>query len=200
MKPQCAVAGCEDNHYGLGLCHKHYQRLKKGADVHAVGRYERSLEERFRAKLGPKDPFTGCIEWAGRRAKDGYGRIDNGKQGLLTHRYAWELKHGPIPEGLNVLHKCDNPPCCNDEHLFLGTLADNNADRDSKGRQVTPRGESCGTAKLTDKDVIEIRRRLSAGEAYQSIASAFQVSRSCISRIKLGVTWAHLNTNNSKPP
>ena len=77
---------------------------------------------------------SGCIEWTGYTIRCGYGRTPaNGKQ-TLTHRLAWELANGPIPDGLFVLHSCDNPPCCNIEHLWLGTKGDNNADRDAKGR------------------------------------------------------------------
>lgn len=78
---------------------------------------------------------TGCLLWTGSRNAKGYGTISvaTGKPGF-THRVAWELKNGPIADGLCVLHKCDTPACCNVDHLFLGTRADNNADMLAKGR------------------------------------------------------------------
>jgi hypothetical protein len=72
-----------------------------------------------------------CIEWKGRTDKDGYGTIGSRR----AHRVAWEQTFGPIPDGLQVLHKCDNPPCCNPDHLFLGTRTDNMNDKVRKGRQ-----------------------------------------------------------------
>lgn len=94
--------------------------------------------ERLHQKLAVRD--SGCIEWigscaAGRSgAPRGYGHIYVNGRPALTHRLAWILANGPIPDGLHVLHHCDNPPCCNLAHLFLGTDADNAADRDAKGR------------------------------------------------------------------
>ena len=100
---------------------------------------------------------TPCLEWQGYSDRDGYGTFESGYKTVRAHRVAWELAHGPIPDGLHVLHKCDNPPCVQDEHLFLGTEADNAADRDAKGRQASgdrngarlhpermPRGEAHG--------------------------------------------------------
>jgi hypothetical protein len=87
-----------------------------------------SLAERLRSRL-VEDPTTGCHVWTSTLATGGYGRVL-----VSAHRLAWELAHGPIPDGLLVLHRCDNPPCCNPEHLFLGTVADNMADKTAKGR------------------------------------------------------------------
>lgn len=81
------------------------------------------------------EPAVGdCVEWAGLRFRDGYGRVGS-KQ---AHRVAWEQTYGPIPEGLFVLHRCDNRPCVNPEHLFLGTNTDNMQDMVAKGRHVNP--------------------------------------------------------------
>lgn len=146
-------------------------------------------EERFKSKLAPKDPPTGCIEYSGYRDKDGYGRIQIERSSALAHRVAWALKHGPIPEGMKVCHTCDNPPCCNDEHLFLGTSADNSADMASKGRAA--KGEGHGKAKLSAKDVVKIKGLLSSGETLAKIASKYNVSFGAIHKIKSGRNWAH---------
>lgn len=79
---------------------------------------------------------TPCIEWTGYRDRQGYGRRSIRRRLFLVHRLAWEEANGPIPDDLCVLHACDNPPCMNPEHLFLGTRADNNADMDAKGRRI----------------------------------------------------------------
>jgi hypothetical protein len=78
--------------------------------------------------------ITGCLEWTGYASRRGYGQITIKGLPVGTHRLAWELAKGPIPDGLCVCHSCDNPPCCNVEHLFLGTHAANAADRSAKGR------------------------------------------------------------------
>lgn len=99
-----------------------------------------------------------CIEWSGRRMPSGYGRVGGQR---YAHRVAWESAHGPIPQGMSVLHRCDNPSCINIEHLFIGTQRDNMADCVSKGRHkyVAHYGESNGNAKLTSSDVSDFRRR-----------------------------------------
>ena len=96
----------------------------------------RPIAERLAAKVrrgGPDD----CWPWEGRTVGAGYGTIGIGRRGegsMLAHRLAWVLERGPIPKGLNVLHSCDNPPCCNPAHLFLGTQGDNMRDMAAKGR------------------------------------------------------------------
>jgi len=97
-----------------------------------------------RLKSGLVRMPNGCLEWTRSTVRGGYGQIKvNGKQ-LKTHRFAWELANGPIPEGMQVLHHCDNPPCCDTEKcLFLGTDADNMADRDAKGRHGQSKKTHC---------------------------------------------------------
>jgi hypothetical protein len=193
MKKKCEVEGCDGKHYAKGLCSKHYRRLWIGGDPHTPSCYDLSIEERFRKELAPQDPATGCIEWTGARNNYGYGRIRHAGGLVLTHRLAYELKHGPIPPGMEVCHKCDNPPCVNEDHLCLDTHAGNMADRDSKGRGNQPKGEKHGNAKLTEASVLEIRRRIATGELQRVIAKDFGISRPVVGQISRGQTWSHLN-------
>ena len=111
---------------------------------------------------------------------------------VKAHLMAYVAAYGPIPQGLCVLHKWDNPPCCTPEHLFLGTLADNAADRDRKGRTNRPQGEKHPQAKLTDTAIRSIRRRSLKGETYKSIADSFGMHPATISEIARKKTWRHI--------
>lgn len=136
----------------------------------------------------------GCWPWVGGRFPFGHGSFWLKGKNVKASRVAWVLKHGPIPAGQNVLHKCDNPPCCNPDHLFLGTLADNNADAKAKGRTRggAPPGEGNGKSKLRTADVLEIRRAHAAGEARSAIARRLGVSHSAVGGVLSGRTWRHV--------
>lgn len=159
-------------------------------------------ESKFWSKVSAPNA-NGCREWQGFRMKHGYGRVKTGNgRGTLAHRLAWALTHGPIPaaEGhhgtLVVCHRCDNPPCCNPAHLFLGTQQDNIRDRDEKGRcgarGRVMRGEASGAAKLTDAAVLEIRAARASGATTVELGRQYGVSSSVISRAARGLTWSHL--------
>ena len=112
------------------------------------------LTQRFWDKV---DKTGDCWEWTASRQKFGHGLFKVGNKVEKAHRISYEFHIGPIPEGLMVRHKCDNPPCVRPEHLELGTRADNVRDRDERGRHVALRGEQHGMAKLTREQVEDIR-------------------------------------------
>lgn len=107
------------------------------------GPHPRAIEERLNSRWR-EDPATGCWLWTRQTLSNGYGVIrvgsmcDGTRRQALAHRVSWELDHGPIPDGLFVLHRCDRPACINPAHLFLGTQQDNLADMRAKGRAVNP--------------------------------------------------------------
>jgi hypothetical protein len=132
---------------------------------------------------------TPCTDWPNRRDKDGYGKAWRDGRWWLAHRAAWADASGPIPNDLHVLHHCDNPPCVNVQHLFLGTQADNMADKVAKGRQ--PRGEEHGSAKLTAAEVAEIRGRYVKGwhPTQRELAAEYGVGQTLIGYIVNGERW-----------
>lgn len=134
----------------------------------------------------------GCWEWQGHRQSRGYGIIGVNRKQVLTHRLSWELANGPIPDGKNVCHKCDNPPCVNPRHLFIGTQADNMADKSKKGRAGALAGEKHPRSKLTEMDVKCIRYLLSIGYTQQEIADKFNISQSNVNSINLRQLWKHV--------
>lgn len=139
---QCSVEGCDRTvgiHGARGLCSNHYKRLLRTGTTDPLIRP--SIAQRL--AVGLVRMPNGCMEWTRAKVKgNGYGTIRADGKMVVTHRLAWELANGPIPDGLWVLHHCDNPPCCQTEptegypdgHLFLGTHADNMADMAAKGR------------------------------------------------------------------
>jgi hypothetical protein len=134
----------------------------------------------------------GCWEWNGSRTGFGHGQIGTGSgRTVYTHRLSYELAHGPIPDGLCVLHRCDNPPCCRPDHLFLGTRSDNMADKVAKGRQQ--RGERAGNAVLTEEKVMAILAAYATGEfPVLTLANEYGANEATMRAIVNGQTWTHV--------
>lgn len=125
-----------------------------------------------------------CLVWIGCRRAAGYGQIRIGRKAISTHRAAWASVFGPIPDGLHVLHRCDNPPCCNPLHLFLGTVQDNSDDKVAKGRQ--PRGTANGFCRHSEDTIRRIRELRGEGWTQDAIAAEVGASQSHVSRVLLG--------------
>jgi HNH endonuclease len=149
--------------------------------------------ERLWPRVG-KPNSDGCREWNGGRGPQGYGviwlHVDHKSFKALTHRVAYELSHGPIPDGLFVLHRCDNPPCCNPEHLFLGTKQDNRDDCVRKGRQAV--GEINGKSKLTAAEVVQIRDLRRYGYYLTELARLYGIGATAVRQICTRTTWKHV--------
>jgi hypothetical protein len=152
----------------------------------------RDVAERFWSLV---DRSGECWLWVGSKGTGGYGHFFPSEGKLArAHRFAWELTHGPVPDGLCVLHDCpggDNPACVRPEHLYLGTQQVNVDDMIAKGRQAT--GARLPHTKLTDVQVREIRTRHAAGEKVTALAKEFDVRHPCISRVVRGQRRKRVN-------
>lgn len=159
---------------------------------------------------------NGCWEWQGHIAQTGYGMFsirrknDKGKTISAGAHVVSYVLHNNLPDmpnagrdhnlpALCVMHACDNPPCVNPAHLSLGTRRENHEDKVRKGRQIVGkdhalrwRGEKHAHALVTDKQVIEIRKRRAGGESNVGLAKEFGMSQSAMSALCHGTAWAHL--------
>lgn len=157
----------------------------------------RPLVDRFWPKVDKNSSPTECWLWTATKSR-GYGYISEGgrkaQKFRRAHRVSWELAYGPIPAGLYVLHRCDDPSCVNPRHLFLGTQKDNIRDAVAKGRHKPSmvRGERVHNTNLTADDVRQARRLKSEGRTYPELAHQFDMSISGISKVVRGVTWGHV--------
>lgn len=160
------------------------------------GRIRKLSEEEFVSRFWERTDVMGeddCWVWKGYIKKEGYGQVSHQGKNVLAHRVSYTISIGEIPEGLLVLHKCDNPPCVNPKHLFIGTEADNMRDRDIKGRGNQPKGEKSGTHKLTETKVKQIRDKYSTGEfTKRELGREFGVTPENIHSIVRRETWRHI--------
>lgn len=144
-------------------------------------------EQRFHNKYF-KEPNSGCWIWTACLGTYGYGRFQGVTETQQAHRYSWEIYNGPIPVGQIVCHRCDTPACVNPDHLFVGTDADNVADKVAKGRQT--RGENHVGSVLTEAQVRKIRRLYASGNtSYRKLASRYGVGTMTISHLIRRETW-----------
>jgi hypothetical protein len=139
-----------------------------------------------------KTSEDGCWNWTGYKNAEGYGAVQwNGKLDR-AHRISYRLFHGPIPPGILVCHHCDNPPCVNPKHLFLGTNQDNTDDKVEKHRHTWCTGSEHPNAKLDELKVLEIKRLLRYEITQSVIAKQFGVSCGTIKAIRQKKSWVHV--------
>jgi hypothetical protein len=183
LEQGCKVAGCDRTRRTRGWCRSHYNQWQRtGAEPTVpftdVGRFYK-----FVAKAAPHD----CWEWQSTIKKSGYGSFWFNGRPDRAHRVSYILTYGPISDGLLVRHTCDNKKCVNPSHLLLGDALDNS--RDAVERDRVAFGSGNGNAKLTERQVVEIRRRVANGETQKEMARLFGVSSSAVQFIIAGRTW-----------
>lgn len=152
-RPNCSVDGCERPNAAHLMCHLHLYRFKTYGDVHygePEYRYHHGYDRR-----GPDE----CWPWKLGRHRKGYGKFKVLGKTWVASRYGWTLANGPIPDGLNVCHTCDNPPCQNPRHWFLGTHKENAEDKVRKGRLVANPYRDAENRFATEEDHVRILPR-----------------------------------------
>jgi len=162
--------------------------LSKGTVIRAIKSTVglRTAEERFWLKV--EKWSDGCENFIGATDKDGYGRASYRGKPIPAHRLAWQLRHGEIPEGMCVLHTCNRPNCVADEHLYLGTRADNQKYMVEQGRSSSGRKRR----RLTPEAVVAIRKLKSEGVSRGTLAACYEVSRKTIDDLLAGRTWRNI--------
>lgn len=184
----CSIDGCGKPRRARGWCQGHYSRWRRhGHPEIKLNTRGVDARERFEANV-ELIPFSTCHYWTGNLNKYGYGQFYNNKV-CTVHRYAYQLYKGEIPEGLHIRHSCHERSCVNPAHLTHGTHQDNMDDRNMASRQA--RGESDGNAKLTEKQVLEIRE-LAKASSHRSVARMYNVARPTVSRIINRTSWRHI--------
>jgi hypothetical protein len=172
-------------------CVVHRKQLKSSGTLAPIAEYmPRGLSPKEAVEWCAVVNPDGCWGWRGAKNNRGYATIPMGKRRALASRVQCELAYGPIPDGAVVCHRCDNPECVRLDHLFIGTRADNNRDRATKGRSAI--GERAGRAVLTDDRVRWIRTnkdRISAREMARRLCA----SRGAVDAVIYGDSWKHVN-------
>lgn len=153
------------------------------------------MPARFWAMVRKDEPHR-CWVWTGAKNAFGYGQTryvtSSGKAEQKAHRVSWILANGEIPEGRLVLHECDNASCVNPAHLHLGSNKTNADEREARGRQYHPKGTRHYRAKLTERDIVTIRRAVACGAEPVAIAPNYGVTKRCIELIVRRVNWKHV--------
>ena len=151
----------------------------------------KTTEERFYEKV-MMIPFHECWEWAGSQNGDGYGLFWWNKKVEKAHRASYKINIGTIPDGMHVLHTCDNPSCVNPDHLFIGTNTDNVNDKVKKGRQVFLRGSKNGNSKINEEQAGRIKQLLKQMPPKEVSKLMPNVTIDIIWDISRGRTWRHI--------
>jgi hypothetical protein len=152
----------------------------------------RSLEERM-AMQTAAGGSNECHLWIGTTVGHGHGQVRRpGGKRDMAHRVAWEMVNGPVPPGMWVLHKCDNPPCVNPAHLYIGNHADNTRDMVARGRAAGRPGSTHPSHKLVESQVLDIRAKRADGVSVRELIAQYGVSEMSIRKIEWRRTWRHI--------
>lgn len=189
----CYGEGCRRPATRKGLCGLHYGRLARSGHLTLKGRAIIPVEQRFWQKVEIRGADQ-CWNWKGYRDSKGYGLLTNGdpkKRRVFAHRLSYRIAHGPFDANLFICHHCDNPPCVNPSHLFLGDIRANNQDKVRKGRQA--KGERAHKAVLTAFKVRAIRVFYARGQYdINDIIRLYNISRSTTIALLTGKSWMHV--------
>ena len=188
----CSIPECAKPIYRRNTCRMHYARIQRHGSPYV--RLKNSVEKTVEQTLAlhvPNRPISGCWIWLGHRDKRGYGRMYLNRRQGFAHRYIYQHFKGGLRDDQLLRHTCDNPPCVNPDHLIPGTDADNARDMVERGRSA--RGTKHRAAKLTESQVMEMRRTYAAGEASQAdLARQYGLTPTPVSQLLRGITWKHL--------
>lgn len=190
----CSVPDCERPYYAKGCCNLHYLRSRRdGVTKNGRSKEHAPVLQRFVRSLVEAGSDE-CWPWPSGTKSKTYGRIQEGGRGskyIGAHRFAYELSKGQIPDGMVVMHSCDNRTCVNPAHLSIGTFGDNTRDAIRKGRFTqsangAARGEKHGNAKLNS----ELARRIKASRhSLVDIAALLGLDPSTVRAVRIGETW-----------
>jgi len=147
------------------------------------------IRTRFIEKIHRPDNVRDCWEWSAAKNCGGYGVFWRNGRMELAHRVSWEIHIGPIPDGMCACHNCDNPCCVNPNHLFLGTKADNNSDKDAKGRRRDAVGDNNGQSKLKNPEAIDI---YNSRESTALLSEKYGISEVSVRNIRSGRLWSRI--------
>jgi len=159
--------------------------------TYGIKRKKKTKSEKFFENISI-DRKRGCINWMGYTYGGRYGGITIDQKSVRVHRLSWELFYGKIPKGLLVCHHCDNTLCVNPTHLFLGTQKDNMQDMYKKNRQAPNCGSLNGRAKVTENNVIEIRKNFKKGLSLKELSIKHKLSECQIGKIVNRKNWTHI--------
>lgn len=189
----CRIEGCgKPRKGGYRMCAMHVSRKQRYGDP--LINLREPVAPITRILLRTTIDADGCWRcWFKSAGRAGHVTVGvGGRRSKLAHRVMWESQHGPIPAGLVVRHSCDVPSCVNPDHLLIGTVADNNRDRDERGRHVALLGSRNGFAKLDEDQVRRIKAMLLDGASQYDVADRFGVHQATVSGIALGKRWRHV--------
>lgn len=188
----CVIDGCTrpvGQVRRQGWCNHHYSRWQRLSDPLAPNKTLKGLSLAEKLERGSSISPNGCRVWQGKKHDAmGYARIEVDGRMQYVHRLSWERAHGPVPDGMVLMHSCDNPSCINLNHLSIGTQQENVRDMVRKGR-CDRRGDKANPAKLTWSQVRELRQLDAAGISRRELSRHFGISVSQVDNIRHNRHW-----------